>query len=134
MFLGVDWGKKRMGLAYSSGDIAAPLKVLRVTNPSEAIADIASVCKELGIDKLVIGVPLDADGSETEQSKEIREFGKELKKRVGVEVAFWNEALTSKQALRGKIKSGQGKKRRESLDATAAAYVLQNYLDSHRAA
>lgn len=119
-----------MGVAYSSGKVASPLKVLVVRNKSEAVDAVINLCEELSVDKVVVGVPLDSEGNETEQAREIKEFGKMLRRDGEMEVVFWNEALTSKQALWGKIRSGQGKKKRKDLDATSAAYILQSYLDS----
>ena len=90
----------------------------------------ANTCNELEIEKIIIGVPLNSEGEETPQSQKTREFGKQLQKLVGKEVVFWNEALSSKEALRIRISGGRGKKARRQLDSTSAAVTLQSHLNS----
>ncbi len=129
--LGIDWGGRRIGIAFSNRSVASPYKTLQVKSSKDALNNLAELISELKAGRIVVGIPLDAEGEDTKQSGEIKEFGKELQELVDVEIIYWNEALTSKEALRGKLEAGQGKKKRKDLDATAAAYILQSYLDSH---
>lgn len=130
--LGIDWGEKNIGVAFSSGLVAAPLETLRVRNQEEAIKKIAKIYEELETERVVLGLPLNSEGHETTQTKKVRDLGKKLKEKVGGEIAFWNESLSSKEALRARIKAGRGQKSRRELDAVSAAVILQSYLDAHQ--
>ena len=131
IILGIDWGEKNIGVAFSSGLVAAPLEILKVKNQEEAVEKIAQIYQELEAKKVVLGLPLSAEGWEGNQAQKVRVFGKKLKKEISGKVVFWNEALSSKEALKKQIEAGQGQKARRKLDATAAAVILQDYLDSH---
>ena len=115
--LGVDWGKKRIGLAFSDDGLAEPLGV--VGSPSELI----KTAKERCIEKVVLGLP------EGKYKREVEELGGRLEKELGVEVVFQNEVLSTKAALKGAIEAGKKKKTRRELDALAASTLLQEYLD-----
>ncbi len=132
--LGIDWGARRIGVAFAMRNVASPLKVLKVRDWNDALEQLSVLVEDSGAEKIVIGVPLNSDGGETRQSAVIKEFGKKLGDDLDVTVVFWNEALTSKEALEGKLEANQRKKERKDLDAAAAAYILQSYLDSHFAA
>ena len=130
--LGIDWGEKNIGIAFSSGLVAAPLETLRVKSQEEAIEKIAKIYEELEAQKAVLGLPLDSEGGETTQTKKVRNFGKKLKEKVGGEIVFWNEALSSQEALEKRILAGRKQKARRDLDAASAAVILQSYLDAHQ--
>jgi len=132
--LGIDWGARRIGVAFATRNVASPLKVLKIKNQQDALEQLKVLVEDCTPQKIVIGVPLDSGGNDTKQSQEIRGFGNDLKNIIEAEVVFWNEALTSKQALQGKLEGNQGKNKRKDLDATSAAYILQSYLDSYNKA
>lgn len=122
--LGIDYGEKRIGLAVSEGKLASP-----VTTVSR-FEDVLRFVTENKIEKIVLGLPLDAEGKEGFQAKKVREFGERLAEKTGVEVEYWNETLSTQDALRAMIESGAPQKRRRNLDSISAALILQEYLDS----
>ncbi|MFW6109812.1 MAG: Holliday junction resolvase RuvX [Patescibacteria group bacterium] len=127
--LGIDWGEKRIGVAYSRGNIAGPLKVIEVAT-MPVVDEVKDICNRLGVDKIVLGVPWGEKGKDTEQSRKVCEFGEQLENSIEAEVVYWNETLSSQQALQKMIAAKKGRKARRELDAASAAIILQDYLDS----
>jgi len=122
MFLGIDYGQKNIGLAISdeSSGLAFPLEVINTKNsPAE---HIAKICLEKDIKKIIIGESKNLDGKPNPIMSKIREFGEKLKKRTGLPVYFEPEFLTTKQA-------SQIQGRHKNIDASAAAIILQSFLD-----
>jgi putative Holliday junction resolvase len=119
--LGVDFGERRLGLAIAEGGLAEPLAIVEVDSREAAVAKIAEVCQREKIQKIVVGLP---SGSE-----KIKKFGQKLAAATGLKVIFWDETLTSEEALSKMIESGRPQKKRRHLDDVAAALILQEYLD-----
>lgn len=133
--LALDVGARRIGMAVSDelGWTAVGLPTLNRTRVREDVAAVARVAGETGASQLVLGLPLNMDGSEGEQAAYVRDFGARLVKRAGLAVEYWDERLTSVAAA--EILSGQGAGRRRDkgdLDRVAAAVLLQEYLDARR--
>lgn len=122
-YLGVDYGRKRIGLAISDGTFAQPLEVVKIENVQDGVNKVVGIVERQEIEQVVIGV------SEGEMAEETRNFG-DLISGMGICVSFWDETLSSKQAMERLIKGGKKKKiRKEMLDAAAAAITLQSFLD-----
>lgn len=124
-YLGVDYGKRKIGLSISEGLVATPLKVLEVASLKDALDKVMAVVKKEEIDELVIGVP---EGGESQ--KLTRDFISKICKYV--KVVESEETLSSKKALELMIQSGVKKIDREREDAYSAAIILQNFLDSQK--
>lgn len=128
--LGIDYGDSRIGLAVSDLlDLTAqPLKVITVNNGwKNAVPQIADVIKEYMVDKIVIGYPLNLDGTAGERCKVTERFIEVLLNVVGdIRIIKWDERFTTKQAefVVKKDKKGKG-----SNDMVSAALILQSYLD-----
>lgn len=120
-YLGVDFGLRKIGLAVSEGEIAAPLKILEVSSFKDALEKIKK--EAVSFDKIIIGKP---DG---EVGKKVARLILHLKKE-GIDVEEWDETLSSQKALDLMIKTGIGKKKRRIYDAYSAALILQDYLDN----
>jgi putative Holliday junction resolvase len=122
-YLGVDFGSKRIGLAFSddSGGLAFPLKVLE--NSEKAVSEILRICKDKNIGTVVVGDSKDYKFQDNDIMKEIKIFAEEIKKESELSVVFHPEFLTSQEAMRL-----QGKN--DMLDASAAAIILKSYLAS----
>ena len=122
--LGVDYGKKRVGLAFADGPLAKPLEVLTVKDQDQAVGVIALLMRDLEPDLVVIGI------SEGKMAKETRGFGKRLQDELMIPVEYEDETLSTKDADRLAIEAGISRKKRKSLsDAYAAAVILQAYID-----
>ncbi len=136
--LGVDFGEKRIGLAVSdpTGTIATPLETLvRRTGRRVPYGKIEALARENGVEHVVVGLPLSLDGSESDWCAEVRTMGAELGRRLGVDVAFVDERMTSVRAERAVRSVGLRKRAREEkarVDAAAAQLILQAWLDGVR--
>ena len=128
--LGVDAGERRIGLALSDETrlLATPLRVLVRTQGLAPILDtLADIVEQEGVTRLVVGLPLNADGSLGRQAKRAQDFARVAEKVCHVPVTLWDERLSTREAEA--IARAQGKRRRGDLDAVAAAVILQDYLD-----
>ncbi|MFT5355253.1 MAG: putative Holliday junction resolvase [Polyangiales bacterium] len=138
--LGVDPGKKRVGLALSddaAGTVALPLGLFERTGNDEKTAyDLAAHLDrtlEEGnvIVGIVMGLPLRLDGRESTASKRVRRFGTALGETMNMEVHYWDERMTT-VAAEGALRSMgmSARKQRHVVDATAATLLLQSFLDA----
>ena len=134
--LGIDYGTSRIGLAVSDPlhIIATPLKTIKNKSVENLLEKIISVVKEFNINKIVLGFPLGMNGNETKQSESVRKFSK-LLKNDKYEVILEDERLTSilavKSLIKQNVKTGSNK---PIIDRTAAALILQSYLDKQKLA
>ena len=134
--LGIDFGEKRVGLAVSdpTGTIATPLETVhRRTGKRPPLAEIERIAKSLGVEHVVVGLPLDLRGEENDWCREVREVGRKVGERLGVSVSFVDERLSSVRAERAVRESGLKKverERKERVDAAAAQLILQAWLDA----
>jgi len=132
IWLGVDWGQKRVGLAVTdpTGTIASPLKVLAVAGDGDAIRQILELLSPHRVEKIVVGLPLSLNGSESSQTQKARRFAEKLSAKARIPTFYVDERLTSRQAERDLVSLGMRReKRRETVDAVAAALMLQCALD-----
>lgn len=132
--LALDLGEKRIGVAVSdpTRTIAASLTVLQRASRREDYARIAQLLAEQQATLLVVGLPVPLSGIEGDKAAWVRDYAAELAQQIDVPLAFWDEALTTVQAydsLRQRGKRAKQAKRR--IDAVAAAFILQSYLDAH---
>ena len=131
--MAVDYGAARTGLAVCDADetIASPLDVLR--GPKDLLEKVVRRIETEGIEAIVIGLPLNMDGSEGPQAKQVRTFAGQLKTRVHLPIYFQDERLSSFGAEKKLQTTGLTKaKRRDRLDAVAAAEILQAFLDNKK--
>jgi putative Holliday junction resolvase len=133
--LGFDFGHRRIGVAVGQTltGSANTLAVVPVANKPdwEAITAIITEWKPVAN---VVGLPLDADGGETEISKDARRFGRQLEGRYGIPVFFQDERLTSFSAeqrfVDARKRGGMRRKEAALKDAMAAQIILENWLQS----
>lgn len=134
--LGIDYGERRVGLALSDplAMIAGPLPTLaRRRGKRPPVAAVARLAEEKDVAEIVVGLPLDLSGEETEWTREVRAFGERLAERTGLPVAYQDERMTSVRAERAVRSLGLPRGRREEkerIDAAAAVLILQAYLDA----
>ena len=135
--LGVDVGDRRVGLAISdaSRTLARPLTTMKVTDAIDAVDRVARTVAALvadddGLGAIVVGLPAKLDGSPTDATPRVQAFIDALRVRTTVPVVTEGECLTSREAeSRLAINERDWRKRKEQLDAAAAAIILQDYLD-----
>lgn len=132
--LAIDYGRARIGLALSDplGITAQPLEVVEVKKFEDVVAHIAGLVGEYDVFRIVIGLPLNMDGTEGAMVEEMRIFGSKIETSTGLQPVEWDERLTSSQALSALGKQEKNwKKRKRKLDAVAAQILLQSYLDAN---
>jgi putative Holliday junction resolvase len=133
-FLGIDHGNARIGVAVSdpTGSLARPLRILKHVSRAEDAAAVAKVAHYEICQAIVVGLPLDADGSQGPRARSVNRFIEELQKQTGLTIIAWDESHSTQHALQASISRGEGKKKRhEPMDDQAAAIILQDYLDNH---
>lgn len=131
--LGIDYGTKRIGLAVCDPDrvIASPLETYTRQNPAADSAYFARIVEHHRIVGLVVGLPLHANGDESDMSRESRAFAKALAELTKLPFVMWDERCTSaaaEDALREANLSH--KKRKAKVDRVAAQMILQTYIDA----
>lgn len=130
-YLAIDLGEKRTGLAVGDDGtgIASPVGVINTTGQDERIRQLGLAIEEHGPDALVLGVPLNMDGSDSPGVTKAKAFADELTRRFGLMVHLFDERLTSveadEQMAQSGLTHGQKKARR---DALAAAAILRGFL------
>lgn len=124
--LGIDYGRRKIGLATATSMLAEAYRVVRVESIDEAINKVEKVAKIEQVEKVVVGV------SEGKMGKESEDFAEKLGEKLNIPVETFNETLTSQEAIIKSIEAGIKRSKRTKLeDAYAAALMLQNYLDSN---
>lgn len=122
--IGIDYGERKTGLAWSEGSVAEPLMVIRHGSLVELIGKIKKVAVDRGAEEMVVGV------SEGEMGERQKAFGLSLAIGTGLPVEFEDETLTTRDAQKMSIEAGIGRKKRRRLeDAYAAAVMLQGWVD-----
>ncbi len=122
-YLGIDYGKSKIGLSISEGLTASPLKVLSVNSLKDAILKVRQVVEKEGIGRVVVGLP------ESGEARKITEdFINNLKPYVDVVAS--DETLSTQNAVQKMIQLGKSKKTRRQEDAVSASLILQEYLDN----
>ncbi len=130
--LSVDYGDVRTGLAISDllGIIASPLPTFKTKSMRNAIDYVSNAAKEHGAEKIVVGLPLNMNGSEGERAQKTKAFGRVLERVCGISVIYEDERLTSVEAesilSEGNVKRAE---RKQLVDSMAARLILQSYLD-----
>jgi len=132
---GLDVGTKTIGLALSDvmRQIATPFDTIRRTKFTADVAKLLEHCKAQGVGGLVVGLPMNLDGTEGPRAQSTRAFVRNLWAVSDLPVAFWDERLSSAAVNRAMIAADVTRaKRAAAVDAAAAAYMLQAALDASR--
>jgi len=130
--LGLDLGTKTIGMALSdvSRTVATPLDTIRRTKFTKDIKILLEHADELVISAIVIGLPLNLDGSEGPRVQATRAFVRNLGQHTDLPIVFWDERLSTVAVERTLLEADTSRKRRaEVIDKMAAAYILQGALD-----
>lgn len=131
--MGLDVGTKTVGIAVSDalGITAQGVTTLRRQNIREDLAALKRLCEAHEVSTLVVGLPLNMDGSEGPRAEASRRFGEAAAKATGLPVLYWDERLTTVAAQRVLLEADVSrKKRREVVDQLAAQLILQGWMDA----
>jgi len=131
--LALDHGTKRIGVAISDElkMIAQPLEFIPAGPFADFLARLKEILREKEVSLILVGLPRNMDGSYGPAALKVQEFVAVLKGAVTVPIQTWDERLTTAQANRALIEANVRRaKRKEKVDKTAAAILLQSYLDS----
>jgi putative Holliday junction resolvase len=132
--LGVDFGDVRTGLALSDslGFLASGAGTIKGGFETTA-SEVVRVAKANDVEKIVLGHPINMDGSLGFRSEKIKDFAKRLTELSGIEVVLWDERLSTANAHQIlNITNTRGEKRKRIIDEMSACLILQGYLDKER--
>ena len=130
--IGIDLGTKTIGLALSDvgRTIASPLTTLKRGKFAADSDRLLALCAEHGVGGLIIGLPINMDGTEGARAQSTRAFARNLSKKNDLPSAFWDERLSTAAVTRTLLDADTSRARRAKLvDKLAAAYILQGALD-----
>ncbi|HEX4074461.1 MAG TPA: Holliday junction resolvase RuvX [Candidatus Acidoferrales bacterium] len=130
--LGLDYGRKRIGLAISDELrlTAQPLQTLTRKNRAEDVRRLRQICREQGVARIIVGHPVHITGEPGEMAEEAARFAARLRKELGVEVELLDERLTSWEAEQTVAQTRPARGRdRAPVDDVAAAILLREYLE-----
>ncbi|MEW6091495.1 Holliday junction resolvase RuvX [Parvibaculum sp.] len=133
--MGVDLGTKTIGLALSdvSRSIATPLETIKRTKFTADAERLIALAKEHGVVALIVGLPLNMDGTEGPRCQSTRAFVRNLEKLTDLPVVFWDERMSTQAVTRTLLDADASRARRaELVDKMAASYILQGALDRLR--
>lgn len=131
-YLGLDVGNKRIGVAVGNDEarIASPLVVIERTTLEHDAAQLLDLAREYEAEMVIVGLPRNADNSASEQEALTRGYAQQLQSSTGLPFRFQDERYSTAAALRQQRERGTSEKRgRATLDAAAAAVILQDFFD-----
>jgi putative Holliday junction resolvase len=131
--LGLDLGEKTIGMALSDPmlTLASPVGTIRRTNFSRDVAEMFALIDQRGVGGLVVGLPVNMDGTEGPRCQSVRDFVREVHQRRPIPATFWDERLSTSAVQRFLTSEADmtRKRRGEVVDKMAAGYILQGALD-----
>jgi len=131
--LGLDVGQKTVGLALSDPGlkVASPIETIRRTKFSKDAQRLLTLIDERGVGGLVIGLPINMDGSEGPRCQSVRDFARNLAAQRDLPMLLWDERLSTVAVTRAMIEADMSRaKRAAKVDQAAAAFILQGALDA----
>lgn len=129
--MGIDYGDARTGVALSDllCSLVGSTCVIPSRNTQKAVADIVRIANEQEVGRIIVGLPRNMDGSEGPRAELCRQFAAELEMATGLPVTMWDERRTTVEAHNILSQHNyHGKKRKDTVDAVAAALILEGYL------
>lgn len=133
--LGLDVGTKTVGVALSDELrlIAQSLTTIRRTNLRADLDALRTICRDQQVDRVIIGLPLNMNGTEGPRAEASRAFGDALTRALDLPVEYWDERLSTVAAERALLEADLSRRRRrEVIDRVAASLILQGWLDAQR--
>lgn len=135
IIMSVDYGDARTGVAFCDAKevLASPYCVVNEKYKPKLVDKLAVIAADKKAEKIIIGLPVNMDGTYGYRCDECRELGDMLKQKTGIDVEYQDERLTTVIA-HGYLNDNnvRGKKRKETVDAVSAVIILQSYLDKNK--
>lgn len=131
--LGIDYGDRRTGFSISDdlGIIASPIGTYTADGMREVVDYVETLVRKYDVEKIVLGLPLNMDGTEGERASKSRRLAGVLTKVTGLEIILKDERLTTVSALKVLDQASiRGDKRKNTVDTMSAQIILQTYLDT----
>ena len=132
--LGIDYGNKRVGIAVSDslGWTAQPLATLKMHGHQELLTEIKEYIEKYKVEKIVVGMPYNMDGTMGKRAEITQAFINFLKKNIDIPIEIQDERLTSSQAENILLEADVSREgRKKVIDKLAASLILQSYLDAN---
>ena len=135
--MGLDYGNVHVGVALSDelGMTAYPLEVIKRKDSNKlrkTFARIEEIAREYKVDKIIVGLPLNMDDSESEISKTVIDFSENIKRRTGLPVELWDERLSTLEATDILKEAGiKVQDRKTYIDKIAASFILRRYMEEN---
>ena len=130
--IGLDLGSKRIGVSICDDkqSIATPFKTINKTNTNQLIQELIKLVKEYNIKGIIIGNPINMDGSMGRSAQSVNDVSKNIDKAIDVDVCLWDERLSTVGAfnLSSQLDINVSK-REKNIDQNAAAFILQGAID-----
>ena len=133
--MAIDYGDARTGVALSdpTGFLAGQTFLIKSRKEDVVLEELAALAQKQGAEELVMGYPRNMDGTEGPRAEKCAAFGELLRRETGLEVILWDERRTTIDAHNILFQNGQNaKKRKKTVDAVAAALMLEGYLTRKR--
>jgi putative Holliday junction resolvase len=130
--IGLDLGTKTIGLALSDLGlgIASPMETIRRKKFTLDAEQLLAICAKQGVGGMVLGLPLNMDGSEGPRAQATRAFVRNLSQKTDLPITYWDERLSTAAVTRTLLEADTSRaKRADVVDKMAAAYILQGFLD-----
>ncbi len=126
--LGIDYGNKNLGLAFGRDGLVKPLKVVSGSDMPALMHEITKFTFDNRVTKIIVGLPLTYEGKDTQKSKQIRNFAKQLKVYLKKPVEFVNEYRSTEEVLEG-TSFGVPHRGKDPVDHLSAAVILRRYFE-----
>lgn len=129
---GLDLGAATLGVAVSDARrrVATPLETIRRTRFTDDARRLLTLAAARGLAGLVLGLPINMDGTEGPRAQSTRAFARNLERLTPLPIAFWDERLSTVAATRALLEADASRRRRaQVIDAVAAGFILQGFLD-----
>jgi putative Holliday junction resolvase len=125
--IALDVGKSRIGVARASASLGFPSPLTTLNNDDLVWQNIKKIIDENSVSVIVVGLPRNLEGNNTQQTDYTLDFVKKLTKHVGITIKLQDEALTSKKA---ELEISKSKRPKYDVDSLAATYILEDYITS----
>ena len=129
---GIDLGTATIGVAVSDARrrVASPVETIRRTKAGKDISALMAICEPREVVGLILGLPLNMDGSEGPRCQATRAFARNVARSTELPISFWDERLSTVAAERALLEADMSRRRRgQVIDHVAASYILQGALD-----